>query len=375
MARWKEGPGKMFRLSGRLNETAQVLGDLYSKALNSWGVDAQKAGPGDEARAWFERALIFNPDNLAARINLAFAERQARGETNRLTWAEVKEAFPKTLAKYQTWPEVIGRNGPVDEPTFLLQSGRMYLGAANPRQALDCFARSAELAPDWALPQLWQAQGFNVLGEFARAAELSAALLPQESTLRPPGLVQLLQVHAVALWRLGRTNEATAFVAAFTMRHQAINEVVGAAAEFCAATGDFAQELRWREILTEREPRRVEWLVKKGHAELRAGKPEAALQTLTTALTLAPGHANARLFRAVAALRLGKLADARHDYTELLQHPTQAQRALFGLGGIAWRQHDTNAMIQYYQAFLTNSAVAAAQSAVALERLKEWQEE
>jgi tetratricopeptide (TPR) repeat protein len=365
---------KNFKLSGRLNETAQVLGDLYAKALNYWGVQAQQAGRASEAREWFQRAIIFNPDNLVAQLNLEFAERRQRGNTNRLTLAWLKETCPATLAKYQTWPEVIGRNGPVDEPTFLLHSGRMYLAAANPNQALDCFSRSAELAADWVGPKLCQAQALNTLGEFAAAEKLSAAILPQETSLRAPGLVQLLQVRTTALWRLGRANEAAAFVVEFAARHQDTNEVVLTAAELCAATGDFESELRWRELLVGRDPKRVEWLVKKGHAELRARKSEAAIETLTAALMLMPDNPNARLFRAVAALQAGKLADAQRDYAELLKSPTHSQRALFGLGGIAWRQQDTNAMIQYYQSFLSNN-VATPQAAVATQRLKEWQEE
>jgi hypothetical protein len=48
-----------------------------------------------------------------------------------------------------------------------------------------------------------------------------------------------------------------------------------------------------------------------------------------------------------------------------------AQNALFGLGAIAWRQHDTNAAIEFYQRYLSNGVQSSAQYMVAAERLKQ----
>jgi tetratricopeptide (TPR) repeat protein len=119
----------------------------------------------------------------------------------------------------------------------------------------------------------------------------------------------------------------------------------------------------------------VEWVVKLGHAQLRQGQNEAAIKTLTQALTLAPANEAARLFRAIAALRAGQPDAAKRDYNELLRRPAQAQNARFGLGSIAWRTGDTNAMLEHYQAFLSNSVAATPQTAVASQRLKELLEE
>jgi hypothetical protein len=77
----------------------------------------------------------------------------------------------------------------------------------------------------------------------------------------------------------------------------------------------------------------------------------------------------------VAALQAGRFEAAKRDYQELLHHQDHSQSALFGLGAIAWREHDTNAMVQHYQAFLSNSAAGSRQTAVATPRLKEWQDE
>lgn len=374
-AQWSRPALKSLRLGSRANETVTLLAGVYSKSLNHWGVQMARSGQVAAATEWFQRAVAFDPENLTAHLNLEFVTRRQKGEPQRLTLEWVKDAFPKSLAKFQSWPEVIGRNGPVDEPTFLLQTGRMYLTANNPRQALDAFARSAGLAPEWAAPRLWQAVSLNVLGNFAAALALTDPLAAAPAALQGPGLAQLLSIRAQALRRLGQTNEATALIERFTFEHQSETEVVAAAADLHANAGQFQAELKWREILLQRDPDRVAWLVKKGYAELRLEQFGAAIVTLTRALTLKPADDSARLFRAVAALQAGQLEAAKRDYQELLRHKGQAQTALFGLGTIAWREQDTNAMIRHYQAFLSNSAAATPQTAVATQRLKEWQDE
>lgn len=374
-ARWAHAPLKSLRLAGHGNETETLLAGAYSKLADYWGVQAQRAGLESEAQEWFRRAIVFDADNLAACLNLEFATRRQQGDTNRITVARLREAHPKLLARFERWADVISRNGPVDEPTFLFHTGRMYLAANNPRQALEAFERSAELADDWVAPKLAQAQCQNLLGRSAAALALTEALTAKESQLKGPQMAQLLQVRAAALWRTGQTNEATAYIERVAAQRTDQLGVLLAAAEFYTSTGQFLAELKWREALLQRDPKRLDWIVKKGHAELRGGEFEAAITTLTQALTLEPANANARLFRAVAALRAGKLETARRDYDELLKNPAHTPNALFGLGEIAWREHDTNAMILYYQAFLTNNAVISPQAALANQRLKDWQDE
>lgn len=373
-ARWSQSSLKSLKFSSRTNETVVFLAGAYAKMLNHWGVQAQRRGQAGAAD-WFTRAVVFDPDNLAARINGESAKRRQSREKNWLTVAWVRENFPNLLRKYETWADVISRNGPVDDPVFLLHTGRMYLAGSNPYQALDSFQRSAELAPNWAAPKLWRAQCHNILGDFAQALSLTEGLPGSNMPTNGAALAQLLQIRAMALRQTGQTNEAIAYVEKFTSRYQNETAVLAVVADFYASAGQFLIELKWRDVLLQRDPNRVDWLVKKGHAELRQKEFEAAFNTLTRALSLAPADGKARLFRAIAGLQAGRLDDARRDYEELLKSEDHLQNALFGLGGVAWRAQDTNAMIQYYQSFLSNSATATPQAALANQRLKEWRDE
>lgn len=374
-ARWTSPTFQALKFSKRNHETAAWLAAAYAKMLNHWGVQAQQAGLAGPVGQWFQRALEFDPDNLAARINQEFITRQQRGDTQRLTLGWLRETHPKLIAQYERWTDVISRGGPVDEPTFLFHTGRMYLAAGNPHQARDAFARSVALAGEWLAPRLAQAQCENMLGNYAAALTLTTESALPNAELKLAARIQWMQARATALWRTGQTNETVTFINTIAAAHREQPMLLVSAADFFAAVGRHADELAWREIVSQLDPKRLEWLILKGHAELRTGQAETAIATLTQALTLEPTSARARLFRAIAALRAGQLEAARQDYEKLLAQPATAPSALFGLGGISWRTRDTNAMIQYYQAFLTNTALRSPQAALANQRLKDWQDE
>jgi tetratricopeptide (TPR) repeat protein len=373
--RWSRKAWKWLRLSSRPNPTATILGAAWSKSLNYWGVQALRSGRGTEAAEWFRRAVALNPDNLAALINMEYAERLRRGDRRWLTVAEARRLFPGPFALYENWWEVHSRNGPVDEPAFLLHTARALLASQNPRQAAIAFARCAELSPDLPAPKLWQAHCRNLTRNHAGALELADEVGPSIQRLNGRGLGQLLQCRATALQGLGRTNDAATFIERFVGEHGKHGEVLDAAAHLHAANGQFQSELALREELCRRAPDNPELLAKEGLAELRLARYDDAIATLTRALVLSPAHDEARLLRAVARLGADQWEAAREDYELLLKKPGHSQTALFGLGDIAWRERDTNAVRLYYERFLSNSAASSPRAAVASERLKHLTDE
>ena len=375
VARWKGSSLKWLRFAERENVTATFLSGAYSKALNHWGVQLQRAGRDSEATEWFRRAIASNPVNLAARINLEFAERRARGDNSRLTVSWAREHFSETFDLYQNWWEVISRNGPVDEPTFLLQTGRFLLTTKNPHQAIAAFERCAELSPGWPMPRLFEALALIKTGAFARSLELATELEGRSESFRGPGLALLLQCRVGALRGLGQTNEAWDCIERYVANHTKHVEVVSAAATLCAESGKFERELELLMELSARVKPDAGLLTRRGLAEFRLGRNKQAAETLTLALNIAPEDVQARLLRAVARLGDGQADAARADYQWLLKNPASAQPALFGLGNMAWREQDTNAAIRYYEQFMSNNAAATPQASVVSERLKQMKDE
>jgi tetratricopeptide (TPR) repeat protein len=182
-------------------------------------------------------------------------------------------------------------------------------------------------------------------------------------------LAQLLHCRASSLRGSGRTNEIAAYVDGFVRDHGQHREVLAAAADAYSESGMHEQQLAVIDELLKREPNRPEWLEQKGLAELQLGRYDASIATLTTALSLAPADENARLSRAIARLGADRLDAAREDYQQLLNSKTCSANALFGLGTVAWRKHETNSAVAYYQQYLTNAIAGSPQTSVAIERL------
>jgi len=366
---------RWLRLSDRLNVTAADLGGAYSKSLNYWGVQLQRAGRPAEAREWFRRALELNPDNLSAHINLTYATSRQQGNPTRLTLAGIREQLPELFGKYEKWWTALNANGPVDEPTFLQLTGRVLLATRNPRQAGCAFARCAELLPDWLLPRLWLTQSRNLQQNFAGALELTAEISSADPRLTGAGRAQLLLGRVTALRGLGRTNDATLALESGVREAGTNRAVLTVAANLYAVGDEFERALELRDTLLQGDPNNAQLLVQKGLTELRLARTASAIATLNRAVALAPGDNQVRLYRAAACLTAGQLEVARADFKELLKQPGRKQSALFALGGIAWREHDTNAVIEYYQQYLSNSAAWSPQHNVATERLKQVTEE
>jgi tetratricopeptide (TPR) repeat protein len=288
-----------------------------------------------------------------------------------LNIASFENQYPELFAMRSGWGGILGAYGPVDEPSFLFRTGRVLLALGSPLQATSAFARAAELAPDWAAPKLWQAQCHIQMRHFAAALRVADSVQPPNLPQDGAGLARLLDCRATALNGLGRTDEAARCLESFLSQYSKYDEILLVASEIYGQTQQFELGLALLEELLKRDPSRADLLCRKGLAQLQLFRFDAAITTLTAALTLAPRNEIARLYRAVAYFEADKFDAAKADYQELLRTTTQSGNALFGLGTIAWRQQDTNSAISYYQEYLSNGIPSQGQYALALERLKE----
>jgi tetratricopeptide (TPR) repeat protein len=266
---------------------------------------------------------------------------------------------------------VLERDGPVDEPTCLFRTARLPEQDERPRQAAREFARCAELAPEWPVPKLWLARCRLDLEDFAGALELTERIEAESPPAAAGGWADLLFYRTCALRGLGRTNEATACIEQFVSRHRDMDRVISTGAELYGLSRQREKELGLLDELLGRQPNDAELLARKGLAEIMLGRYDDAVATLSRALALAPADGKARLHRAAAEVEAGRLEAARADYQELLKAPEFAPSAELGLGGIAWRNHDTNAAIGFYEGYLSNSVPGSAQYAAAVERLRQ----
>jgi tetratricopeptide (TPR) repeat protein len=378
------------RLVPRPNLPAAFLSLTWSRSLDEWGVQMQRLGHATEAAAWFERALLLNPKNLAARLNLEYNLAFRGGNKARLNLAVVQRQWPDLFARYKTWREVMITDGPVDEPTFLFRTGRVLLQNGNSRQAASAFARSIALAPEWPPPKLFLAESCIELGNFETALQLTdqiepaaagglspthdspdASPFPQDAPPFSPA--RLLLCRASALLGIGRTNDVIAYIDSCVSRFKDKPDLLNIAADLYGKAGAYSSQLTLLNDLVQRDPTQVQLLARQGFAQLQLTNYEAAVATLTKVLELTPEDQNARLSRAIAHLAVDHLEPARADYQSVLKYDGHCPDALFGLATIAWREHDTNQASRLYSQYLAQAKPKSPQYAMAAERLKELQ--
>jgi tetratricopeptide (TPR) repeat protein len=359
------------RLEKERNSSATILGTIYSKALNCWGVQIQRLGQPPAARVWFQRALDLNPDNLAARINLLYNERCQQGDRRRFDSTEVQRQFRDVFSKYHNWLEVLHNNGLVDEPALLFKMARGLLAEQNNRQAVGELARCIELAPDWTEPRLWLALGYIDLRDFTNALAVTDGIKAMPTPPQGIDLAQQIFCRTTALQSLGRTNEAAADLETFISQQSEQAELLSATAELFAQNQRFQNTLTVLEPLLKRDPTNAKLLARKGWAEVQLSKFVEAITTLSKAIAADPSDEEARLQRAIASMGAGQLEAAHADYQELLKTQSGHANALYGLGAIAWRKRDTNAAIDFYQQYLSRSNKESPQFRLASARLRQ----
>ena len=119
--------------------TPSLSGTFYSRGLDFWGVQLQRANELEKAGACFTLAEQINPDNVVAQINLQFNQALREGQSVPL---DLSKADNDQFGKYHDWNEVVNANGRFDEPSFCLLEG-INLATQNQyyHQAATAFAR------------------------------------------------------------------------------------------------------------------------------------------------------------------------------------------------------------------------------------------
>jgi tetratricopeptide (TPR) repeat protein len=312
-----------------------------------------------------------NPESLSARLNQLYNSRRREGELARLDPSSVEAQLHRVFARYEAWREVLSICGPVDEPTSLYKTATVLQEGGNTIQAIQSLDRASILAPDWPAPRLLTAR---ILLPQGRSEEALAALSPlggaRTASLTSSEAAEYLCYHVVALRNLNRSDEASNEIRRVLAERPKSLEVNDAVSFLYQTGGRLEESLVLLNDLLEADPGRVDWLARKGVVLLQLGRLGDAVAVLTEALTLAPSAPAPRLHRAVALLGSGKLEAAREDYEALLPWRAFKQRALFGLGEIAWREHKTNEVVHYYQEYLSNGNEGSAQTEIASQRLR-----
>ncbi|MCU0783789.1 MAG: DUF2723 domain-containing protein [Verrucomicrobia bacterium] len=114
---------KAARLPPEQNAQALSIGLFYSRALNEWAVAIQKNGDLEKAAAHFDLALQLNPGNVVAQVNHQYNQNLRAGQNAPL---QLSKSVEDQFGKFRTWDQVLGENGPYDEPGFCYAQGYTF---------------------------------------------------------------------------------------------------------------------------------------------------------------------------------------------------------------------------------------------------------
>jgi tetratricopeptide (TPR) repeat protein len=357
-------------LSKASNHDARVLAGFYSRALNYWGIELQKAGHLANAAAMFGKALALNPDNLVVRINL---ECNGNLQAGHETTVQVSGSVEDEFGKYRTWDQIIGENGPFDEPNYSFGQGLIYVHNNLHHQAAQQFDRVKTLAPRNLLARIWLAQLYVVNSLPSQAMQLITeirahpALFPVPSTNR----TEMLFVETSAHLASGDVKGAEAAVQSALREYPGDDDLLATATQvyinyqcYSNALATVEQELKVSET-------NIMALINKGLVCIRLGAFEQAIPPLTRVLSLETNQHSALFNRAIANLRCSKLEAAQQDYEALQKTFPTATQIYYGLAEIARLKKDTNTAVRNYQLYLSKAQTNTAEAHIVRERLKE----
>jgi tetratricopeptide (TPR) repeat protein len=360
----------LLHVSHEQNENAIATGAFYSRSLNFWGVELQRAGELEKAAAHFDMARKLNPDNVAAQTNLQFNLSLRAGKH---VLVDLSKVTPDQFGKNHTWTEVLNADGPFDEPSFCLGEGLMLIQSGNLRQAVAAFARVLELAPDNLTARLWLSQLYVLahLPDRALEALRPVRMEPGRFPLDAANGTQLDVIEAAAYFQKNDTARAIQLLETQIARQPTNEDLLVTTAQVYMMHGLFTNALNVIDHKLRFAPGDLTWLLSKGYVCIRLHAYDDAIAALTRVLAAQTNNLDAIFNRALACLYSDKLDAARADYETLLKNSPKSLPAAYGLGEIAWRRHETNSTIKYYELYLANANTNTDEAKMIRQRLVE----
>jgi tetratricopeptide (TPR) repeat protein len=350
------------------NPNALAAGTLYSRSLNYWGVQLQRAGNLAIAAEHFDTAQKLNPDNAIARINLQFNHSLQSGEKVPVDLA--KTALDQ-FGRYGSWSALLDLGGAFDEPSFCFANGLVWVRNEFYRQAQALFTRVCQLEPDNLPAHLWLAQlyGFNRLPDHALKAVQDMRDQPGKFPLDATNRIQLSLIEVAAYYQKDDLARGTQLLQAEIVRNPTNNALLTTATQYFVAKGLYTNALAVIDSRLRDSPDDPEWLFSKSYVCLQLKDYNRAIPVLNQILAQQADNSTALFNRAIAYLSEGKLDEALADYEKLNRTFTNSYRINYGLGEIAWRKHETNNAIKYYKLYLANANANTAEATNIMQRL------
>ena len=359
---------KHLHVSPEPNPNALFAGAIYSRSLDFLGVQFQRAGELEKAATLFSEAAELNPDNVVAKINLDFNKTLRAGSA---TAVNLSVVTADQFGKYRDWNEVLRANGPFDETSFCFENGSWLMQAGLMRQAITLFDRVRQLAPDNLAARLFLAQiyVFARLPDRAMEALHDPLARPFRFALTEFNSTELNVLAAAVHFQKNENAEGVALLEAEIARHPDDETLLMFSAQKFFMLGLYTNALDVANRKLARSPDDPQWIYGKAFASLQIGAYDDAVKAFSRILETQTNNADALYNRAFACFQSEHFDAARADFRRLQATFTNEFHVAYGLGEIAWRQHETNEAVRNYQIYLANAPTNSAELKTVRERL------
>ena len=366
----------------RAEHGAAFVGAYYSRALNWWGVELQRANRFDEAAKFFDEALALNPDNAAAMINQ---------EANTL-WRKEKKRLPsfskkaeEKLQYYRGIDNLINACGPLDLPEFCMEFAQTFVRGGLYRQAAQMVERALAYAPDDLIYGAARANVELIAGQPDKALANLSRVSARAGTAVPQVQIEIERIRAFAQMEKNNFSVAEQGLEAIVKKfpgedasHNALSQLYVMRSSKLRAANDPAagvpltNAIRVIERQMKAQPQNPSARFNHGNLLMSVGDYAGAAADFTELLRLQKDNTAALLNRAICYLLSKKLEEAKRDYRELVSRYTTTDfRVYYGLGEIAYQQQDWTAAKEYFADYLRYAPANSGEAAAVRKKLDE----
>jgi tetratricopeptide (TPR) repeat protein len=350
------------------NLGADFAGRYCSLNLDFWGVELQQAGYLVPAATRFKMALWVNPDNIAAQTNLCINGDLKAGRPTAVDLSQVEQLGHTFIFN------IIKEDGPFDGPSFCLEHG-LILAQDNGfmRQSVAPFERVRQLDPGNWLARSWLAQIYELNRLPDRALEALRAPLnrPEDFSLSEDDFSGVSIMAAAAYFQKNDLTNGSRLLETQISRNPSNDELLVNAVRVYLYHGMYSEALVVANRKLSLSPDDPNWLLNKGYIDNKLKKYHDAIAVLNSVLAMQTNNLDALFQRANAYFNTSNFDAARADFEKLEPFKTNSISVAYGLGEIAWQQHNTNEAIRHFEIYLANASTNTAEAQTVIEQLHE----
>jgi tetratricopeptide (TPR) repeat protein len=338
-----------------------VFRAIYSRALNHFGVEAQRGGDFKLAGSAFDLALKLNDRNPTAFINQEYNRRVQAGD--RASQPPSSNVVERIKYYGKAYGPLLNDNGPPDEPSACFVLAQHFHESMLYRQAAQWLERSLYFEPTNINRRIFLISECLHLGLPDNSLALIADLRARPPVpLTTEDQIDLTRAEAWAHYSKRDLATAERLLRATQQRYPREATPFSTLADIYMAAGMVTNALAVYESQLKAQPDDFSALVNLAAFLIRSGRYADALPYLERAMKVKPNDPSALFNRAICQLNLAQstagavnaanLDAALADFLQLSVVAPKAYSAFWGIGECYRLKKNKNEALRFYERFL-----------------------